>query len=82
MTPLERGKGFEFTNETFGGSIPGNFIPAIEKGIVEASQNGSLAGCPRVDFKAAVYDGSYHDVDSSEMSFKMAARKAQAPLPD
>ncbi len=76
MTPLERGKGFEFANETFGGSIPRNFIPAIEKGIVEASQSGSLAGCPMVDFKVAVYDGSYHDVDSSEMSFKMAARKA------
>ena len=76
MTPLERGKGFEFANETFGGSIPRNFIPAIEKGIVEASQSGSLAGCPMVDFKVVVYDGSYHDVDSSEMSFKMAARKA------
>ncbi len=76
MTPLERGKGFEFANETFGGSIPRNFIPAIEKGIIEASQNGYLAGCPMVDFKVVVYDGSYHDVDSSEMSFKMAARKA------
>ena len=76
MVPLERGKGFEFANETFGGSVPRNFIPAIEKGIVEASQNGHLAGYPMVDFRVVVYDGSYHDVDSSEMSFKMAARKA------
>ena len=76
MAPLERGKGFEFANETFGGSIPRNFIPAIEKGIVEASQNGFLAGYPMVDFRVVVYDGSYHDVDSSEMAFKMAARKA------
>ena len=76
MVPLERGKGFEFANETFGGSIPRNFIPAIEKGIVEASQNGFLAGYPMVDFRVVVYDGSYHDVDSSEMAFKMAARKA------
>lgn len=76
MVPLERGKGFEFANETFGGSIPRNFIPAIEKGIVEASQSGFLAGYPMVDFRVVVYDGSYHDVDSSEMAFKMAARKA------
>ena len=76
MMPLDRGAGFQFGNETFGGSIPRNFIPAIEKGIVEASANGYLAGFPMVDFKVVVYDGSYHDVDSSEMSFKMAARKA------
>ena len=76
MTPLDRGAGFQFANETFGGSIPRNFIPAIEKGILEASTVGVLAGYPMVDFKVVVYDGSYHDVDSSEMSFKMAARKA------
>lgn len=76
MEPLERGKGFEFANEVFGGAIPRNFIPAIEKGIVEAASRGYLAGSPVVDFKVTVYDGSYHDVDSSEMAFKIAARKA------
>ena len=67
---------FEFANEVFGGAIPRNFIPAVEKGIVEAAANGFLAGFPMVDFKCTVYDGSYHDVDSSEMAFKLAARKA------
>jgi elongation factor G len=76
MEPLPRGSKFEFGNEVFGGSIPRNFIPAVEKGIVEAAANGFLAGYPVVDFKATVYDGSYHDVDSSEMAFKLAARKA------
>jgi elongation factor G len=76
VEPLERGKKFEFENDTFGGSIPKNFIPAIEKGIIEAAANGYLAGFPVVDFKVTVYDGSYHDVDSSEMAFKLAARKA------
>ncbi|MBM3725115.1 MAG: elongation factor G [Acidobacteria bacterium] len=76
MEPLARGAGFEFANATFGGSIPKNFIPAIEKGLVETSSKGYLAGYPVVDFKVTVYDGSYHDVDSSEMSFKLAARKA------
>jgi len=76
MEPLPRGGKFEFVNETFGGSIPKNFIPAIEKGIVEIAEKGYLAGFPVVDFRVVVYDGSYHDVDSSEMSFKLAARKA------
>lgn len=76
MEPLDRGAGFEFGNEVFGGAIPRNFIPAIEKGILETSANGYLAGYPVVDFKVTVYDGSYHDVDSSEMAFKLAARKA------
>jgi len=76
MEPLERGKGFEFGNEIFGGAIPRNFVPAIEKGIIETAARGYLAGYPVVDFKVTVYDGSYHDVDSSEMSFKLAARKA------
>jgi elongation factor G len=76
MEPLPRGAKFEFANEIFGGSIPRNFIPAVEKGIVEAAANGYLAGYPVVDFKVTVYDGSYHDVDSSEMAFKLAARKA------
>jgi len=76
MDPLPRGAGFEFANEVFGGSIPRNFIPAVEKGIVEVSVNGFLAGFPMVDFRVTVYDGSYHDVDSSELAFKLAARKA------
>jgi elongation factor G len=76
VEPLPRGAKFAFENEVFGGAIPRNFIPAIEKGIVEAAEKGHLAGFPMVDFKVIVYDGSYHDVDSSEMSFKLAARKA------
>jgi len=76
VEPLPRGEKFAFENEVFGGAIPRNFIPAIEKGIVEAADKGYLAGFPMVDFKVIVYDGSYHDVDSSEMSFKLAARKA------
>src|ERR1017187_2865590 len=76
MDPLPRGAKFEFANEIFGGSIPRNFIPAVEKGIVDAAEKGFLAGFPMVDFKVTVYDGSYHDVDSSELAFKLAARKA------
>jgi elongation factor G len=76
VEPLARGAKFSFENEVFGGAIPRNFIPAIEKGIVEAAEKGYLAGFPMVDFRVVVYDGSYHDVDSSEMSFKLAARKA------
>jgi elongation factor G len=76
MEPLPRGAKFEFANEIFGGSIPKNFIPAVEKGIIEIAEKGYLAGYPMVDFKVTVYDGSYHDVDSSELAFKLAARKA------
>jgi elongation factor G len=76
MEPLPRGGKFEFANETFGGSIPKNYIPAVEKGIIETAERGYLAGFPMVDFKVVVYDGSYHDVDSSELAFKLAARKA------
>ncbi len=76
MEPLARGEKFAFENEVFGGAIPRNFIPAIEKGSIETAEKGYLAGFPVVDFKVTVYDGSYHDVDSSEMSFKLAARKA------
>jgi len=71
--PLERGKGFEFENKVVGGSIPKEFIPAVQKGLNEAVHNGVLAGYPVVDLKATLYDGSYHDVDSSEMAFKIAA---------
>lgn len=76
MAPLGRGEGFRFRNETFGGSIPKNYIPAVEKGIIETAERGFLAGFPMVDFEVTVYDGSYHDVDSSELAFKLAARKA------
>ncbi len=76
MEPLPRGEKFEFANAIFGGSVPKQYIPAIEKGILEAAQRGYLAGYPVVDFKVTLYDGSYHDVDSNEMSFKMAGRKA------
>ena len=76
MEPLERGKQFEFVNATFGGAVPRQFVPAIEKGILEAAERGYLAGFPVVDFKVTLYDGSYHDVDSSEMAFKIAGRKA------
>jgi elongation factor G len=76
MEPLSRGADFEFANEIFGGAIPRQFVPAVEKGIQEARMRGYLAGYPVVDFKATVYDGSYHDVDSNEMSFKMAGRLA------
>ncbi|MFW5986194.1 MAG: elongation factor G, partial [Halanaerobiales bacterium] len=74
--PLPRGQGFEFEEEIFGGAIPNQYIPAVEKGIREAKEDGVLAGYPVVDFKATVYDGSYHSVDSSEMAFKIAASKA------
>ena len=76
MEPLPRGGQFEFVNDIFGGSIPKNYIPAVEKGIIETAERGFLAGYPMVDFKVTVYDGSYHDVDSSELAFKLAARKA------
>ena len=76
MEPLPRGGKFEFVNSIFGGAIPRQYVPAVEKGIVEAAAQGYLAGYPVVDFKVTVYDGSYHDVDSSEMAFKLAARKA------
>jgi elongation factor G len=76
MEPLERGKNFEFVNDIFGGSIPKNYIPAVEKGIVEAAARGYLAGYPVVDFRVILYDGSYHDVDSNELSFKTAGRIA------
>jgi elongation factor G len=76
LEPLPRGAGFEFVNDVFGGAIPRNFIPAVEKGIQESAVRGYLAGYPVVDFRATVFDGSYHDVDSNELSFKMAGRIA------
>lgn len=71
--PLERGKGFEFVNDLVGGSIPREYVPGVQKGIEEAKNSGILGGYPVVDFKAILYDGSYHDVDSSELAFKVAA---------
>jgi elongation factor G len=88
MEPLERGKGFEFANKIVGGSIPREYIPAVEKGVKEAMEGGVLAGYPLVDVKVSLIDGSYHEVDSSEMAFKIAgsmalkegAKKAQLVL--
>lgn len=76
MTPLEPGKGFEFENKIVGGAIPKEFIPAIEKGVTEAMETGVVAGYPVVDFKVTVFDGSFHEVDSNEMAFKIAASMA------
>ena len=72
IAPLPRGSGFVFADEIVGGVIPRQYVPAVERGVVEAAQKGPIAGYPVVDFKVEVYDGSYHDVDSNEMSFKMA----------
>jgi len=76
MEPLPRGKDFEFEDKIFGGAIPRNFIPSVQKGMEEARKKGVLAGYPVVDFKVILYDGSYHDVDSSDIAFKIAAQKA------
>ncbi len=76
LKPLPRGEGFKFVDDIFGGSIPRNFIPAVEKGIQEARLRGFMAGYPMVDFQVDLYDGQYHDVDSSEMSFKIAGSLA------
>jgi elongation factor G len=76
MKPLPRGGDFKFVDDIFGGSIPKNFIPAVEKGIQESRVRGFLAGYPMVDFQVELFDGQYHDVDSSEMSFKIAGSLA------
>jgi elongation factor G len=76
IEPLETDKGFEFVNGIVGGTIPREYIPAVEKGIKEAMERGILAGYPAVDIKATLYDGSYHEVDSSEMAFKIAGSMA------
>ena len=76
IEPAARGTGLDFENATVGGSIPKNFIPAIEKGVHEAMARGIIAGYPVVDVKVSVYDGKYHDVDSDEASFKKAGARA------
>jgi elongation factor G len=82
MAPLPRGAGYEFVDDIVGGVIPNKYIPAVDRGIQESALRGVVAGYPMVDFKAECFDGSYHDVDSNEMSFKMAgimAFRAVAP---
>ncbi len=76
VEPLARGADFEFVDDIFGGSIPRQFVPAVEKGIQDARTRGYLAGFPMVDFRVTVFDGSYHDVDSNELSFKLAGSLA------
>ena len=73
MEPLPRGDGFEFADKIVGGAIPKNYVPSVEKGIREAMQGGVIAGYPVVDVKVTLFDGSYHEVDSSDMAFKIAA---------
>ena len=74
--PLERGKGFEFVNKIFGGAIPSQYIPAVEKGIVQSMEKGVIAGYPVVDVKVTLYDGSFHEVDSSNLAFEIAGSMA------
>ncbi len=76
MKPLARGEGFKYVNAIKGGTIPSEFIPSIEKGIIEAMEKGVLLGYPMVDIEVTVYDGSYHDVDSSDIAFKIAGSMA------
>ncbi|MBI5470961.1 MAG: elongation factor G [Ignavibacteriae bacterium] len=76
IEPLKRGEGFEFLDEIVGGVVPGKFVPAVEKGVVETMKEGVLAGYPVVDVRVALHYGSYHDVDSSEMAFKIAGSQA------
>ena len=73
VEPMARGGGFEFVDDIFGGAVPRNFIPSVEKGVRECMKKGILAGYPVVDLKVSLYDGSYHDVDSSDMAFQIAA---------
>jgi len=76
VAPLEKGKGFEFVDKIFGGVIPKNYIPSVEKGVSQACQEGAIAGYPIVDIRVTLYDGSYHEVDSSDMAFQIAGAMA------
>jgi len=76
LEPLPRGKGFEFVNKIVGGVIPKEYVPAVEDGVVEAMAGGVMAGYPVVDLRCTLFDGSYHDVDSSEIAFKIAGSQA------
>jgi len=76
LEPLPKGGGYEFVNDIFGGSVPRQFIPAVEKGVIQAMSEGVLAGCPLVDMRVSIYDGSYHTVDSSDMAFQIAGSMA------
>src|SRR5207244_12982190 len=76
MEPIERGKGVEFVDDVFGGAIPKNWIPSVERGIRDSAARGYLAGFPVTDFRAILYDGKYHDVDSSDIAFKIAGSLA------
>ncbi|MCM8801329.1 MAG: elongation factor G [Candidatus Omnitrophica bacterium] len=76
VEPLERGKGFEFVDKIFGGAIPKNYIPAVEKGVLQAMSEGAIAGYPIVDIRVTLYDGSYHEVDSSDLAFQIAGAMA------
>jgi elongation factor G len=76
VAPLERGQGFEFVDKIFGGAIPKNFIPAAEKGVLQAMSEGAIAGYPIVDLRVILYDGSYHEVDSSDIAFQIAGAMA------
>jgi len=76
VQPLEKGKGFEFVDKIFGGAIPKNYVPAVEKGVLQAMSEGAVAGYPIVDLRVIIYDGSYHEVDSSDMAFQIAGAMA------
>src|SRR5690606_1889409 len=76
IEPLEAGAGYEFVNGIVGGVVPREYVPAVDKGVKEQMENGILAGYPVVDVKVTIYDGSYHDVDSNEMAFKIAGSMA------
>ena len=76
LEPLPRGNGIQFVDDVFGGAIPKNWIPSVEKGVRDSAERGFLAGFPVIDFRVSLYDGKYHDVDSTDMAFKIAGSLA------